>query len=50
MVSAKRTVELVDILEVIYRIFQLNGTSIERLEEYRKEKVRKNGAFEKIFF
>ena len=49
-VSAKQTVELVDILEVIYRIFQLNETSIERLEKFRKEKVWKNGAFEKIFF
>ena len=48
--QSKSVEELADILEVIYRISQLNGTSAERLEEIRQEKIQKRGAFEKNLF
>lgn len=48
--QSKSVEELADILEVIYRISQLRGTNLEKLEEIRQEKVRKRGAFEKNLF
>jgi len=48
--QSKSIEELVDILELIYRISKLKGTSSERLEEIRKKKARKRGAFEKNLF
>ena len=37
--------ELADMLEVIYRIAELRGTSAERLNEIRQEKSEKCGGF-----
>ena len=48
--QSKSVEELADILEVVYRISQLKGTSAERLEEIRQEKAQKRGAFEKNLF
>tara|TARA_B100001245_G_scaffold26762_1_gene17419 strand:- start:134 stop:448 length:315 start_codon:yes stop_codon:yes gene_type:complete len=46
-----RTVEeLVDIVEVIRRISELRGTSLENFEKIRSEKVKERGAFEKNLF
>ena len=48
--QSKSVEELVDILEVTYRISQLKGTNVERLEEIRKEKAQNLGVFEKNLF
>ena len=48
--KSKNPEELADLIEVIHRIAQLNGTSIAKLEKIRKEKVRKRGAFKKNLF
>jgi len=42
--------ELVDIVEVIRRISELRGTSLENFEKIRGEKVKERGAFEKNLF
>jgi len=42
--------ELADILEVVYRISELKGTSSEKLESIRQDKAQKRGAFEKNLF
>ena len=42
--------ELVDIVEVIRRISELRGTSLENFEKIRSEKVKERGAFEKNLF
>ena len=42
--------ELSDILEVIYRISSLKGTSSEQLDKIRKDKVTKRGAFDDNLF
>lgn len=44
-ISDKNTDELADILEVVYALAGELNTSREELEEIRKEKVAKNGAF-----
>ena len=46
----KNPKELVDILEVIYRIAELKGISKEELEKIRIKKVTERGAFEKNLF
>jgi predicted house-cleaning noncanonical NTP pyrophosphatase (MazG superfamily) len=48
--QSKSIEELADIMEVIFRISNLKGTSVEKLEEIRKEKTNKRGAFEKNLF
>lgn len=48
--ESKDIEELADILEVIYRISSLNGTTPEQLEKIRKEKASNRGAFEKNLF
>ena len=48
--KSKSIEELVDIMEVIQRISELKGTSIEDLETLRKAKAEKKGAFEKNLF
>ena len=48
--QSKSVEELADILEIIYRMSQLKGTSPGKLEEIRQEKTRKRGAFEKNLF
>lgn len=39
--------ELADLVEVVYAAVAANGYSIEELEQVRKKKVEKRGAFEK---
>ncbi len=46
----KNPEELVDILEVIYRIAKLKGISKEELEQIRIKKAEKRGSFEKNLF
>ena len=43
--ESKSTEELADILEVIYRISELRGTTKEQLEEIRQIKSKERGAF-----
>ena len=47
---SKNPEELVDILEVIYKIANLQGISKKELEKRRLDKVEKRGAFEKNLF
>ena len=42
--------ELADMLEVIYRIAELRGTSVKRLNEIRQEKSEKCGSFKDNIF
>ena len=42
--------ELVDILEVVYRISELKGTSRSELESFRKRKLLEKGGFSKNLF
>lgn len=42
--------ELIDIVEVIRRISELRGTSLENFEKIRNEKAKERGAFEKNLF
>ena len=42
--------ELVDILEVVYRIAQLKGVSKEELEKIRIKKAKERGSFDKNLF
>ena len=46
----KNTEELVDVLEVIYKIAKLKGISKEELEKIRIDKIEKRGAFENNLF
>ena len=48
--ESKDVEELSDILEVIYRISSLKGTSSEQLDKIRKDKVTKRGAFDDNLF
>lgn len=48
--QSKSVEELADILEIIYRISKLKGTSLETLEKIRQEKVIKRGAFERNLY
>ena len=48
--NEKNPEELVDILEVIYRIAQLQGGSKEELEKIRIKKLQDRGGFEKNLF
>jgi predicted house-cleaning noncanonical NTP pyrophosphatase (MazG superfamily) len=43
--KSKSIEELADILEVIYRISELKGTTKEQLEEIRQNKSKERGAF-----
>lgn len=42
--------ELADIYEILYAFADLNGISIEELENIRKSKADKNGGFSKRIF
>ena len=46
----KNPEELSDILEVIYRIAQLNGVSKEELEQIRVKRLDERGGFKKNFY
>ena len=46
----KNPEELADILEVVYRIAQLQGISKEELEKIRIKKLQERGGFEKNLF
>ena len=46
----KNPEELADILEVIYRIIQLQGISKEELEQIRIKKLQERGGFDKNLF
>lgn len=46
----KDSSELVDIIEVIYRIAELRGISKEKLEEIRLKKVQEKDAFKENLF
>ncbi|MBT4328224.1 MAG: nucleoside triphosphate pyrophosphohydrolase, partial [Candidatus Nitrosopelagicus sp.] len=48
--NEKNPEELADILEVIYRIAQLEGVSKEELEKIRIKKSEERGGFEKNLF
>ena len=48
--ESKSVEELADILEVIYRIAQLRGTSKEHFEEIRAKKADDKGKFENNLF
>lgn len=48
--SSKSLVELADIIEVIYRIVEIKGTSIEELEAIREKKKSMRGGFMKNIF
>lgn len=45
--ESKDIEELADIMEVIYAISEFKGTALSELESIRKNKVSKNGSFEK---
>jgi len=46
----KNPEELADILEVVYKIARLRGTSKEELEKIRIKKVEERGSFEKNLY
>jgi len=46
----KSTDELADIIEVIYRIVELRGISLEELTRIRLDKIEKRGGFTKNLF
>ena len=46
----KNPEELADILEVVYRIAQLQGISKEELEQIRIKKLQERGGFDKNLF
>jgi len=48
--QSKSVEELVDIMEVIYRISELKGTSKEQLEKLRVKKAQERGAFDENLF
>lgn len=48
--ESKSVEELADIVEVIQKIANLRGTSLEEFERIRLEKVKKRGGFEKNLF
>ena len=48
--SDTRLEELADVLEVVRALCKLNGNTLEELEEVRKKKEEKNGAFNKRLF
>ena len=48
--ESKDVEELADILEVIYKISSLKGTTFEQLDKIRKDKATKRGSFEKNLF
>jgi len=48
--ESKSVEELADILEVIYRISTLKGTSKEQLEKIRIKKAQDRGAFDENLF
>lgn len=48
--ESKSIEELADILEVIYRISELKGTSNNKLEELRLKKSQERGGFKKNLF
>ena len=48
--ESKDVEELSDILEVIYRISSLKGTTSEELDKIRKDKATKRGSFEDNLF
>jgi len=48
--ESKSIEELTDILEVIYRISELKGTSKEQLEKLRIKKAQDRGPFDKNLF
>ncbi|KFM16662.1 phosphoribosyl-ATP pyrophosphohydrolase protein [Marine Group I thaumarchaeote SCGC RSA3] len=48
--ESKSIEELADILEVIYRISELKGSSKQNLEEIRVKKAENRGKFEKNLF
>ena len=48
--DSKSPEELVDILEVIFRIAELQGITKEELEQIRVKKKEQRGAFEKNLF
>ena len=48
--SETRLEELADVLEVVRALCKLNGNTLEELEEVRKKKEEKNGAFDKRIF
>ncbi|KQL18399.1 nucleoside triphosphate pyrophosphohydrolase [Cytobacillus solani] len=42
--------ELADVLEIIHALAEYHGTTIEKLEEVRKQKAEKRGSFrEKVY-
>lgn len=45
--ESKSVEELVDIIEIIYRISELRGTSTDDLERIRTKKANKLGAFDR---
>jgi len=48
--DSKSVEELADVIEVIHRISELRGISVDDLEQIRLEKTRKNGKFQKNLF
>jgi predicted house-cleaning noncanonical NTP pyrophosphatase (MazG superfamily) len=48
--ESKNVEELADILEVIYRIVELKGLSINALEAVRMKKLTERGSFKKNLF
>ena len=48
--ESKDVEELVDLLEVIYRISELRGVSSDELDEIRKDKAEKRGKFDSNLF
>lgn len=48
--DSKNILELVDILEVIYRLAQLKGSNVEELEQLRLKKQKEKGGFSKNYF
>ena len=48
--QTKNIEELVDLLEVIYRIFELRGVSFSEIEEIRTKKNVERGAFSENLF
>ena len=48
--ESKSVEELVDVIEIVYRIAELKGVSKDKLETLREEKARQRGKFKENLF
>jgi len=48
--ESREVMELADMIEVIYRVAELKGYSVDSLDNMRREKAQKRGAFNENLF